>query len=156
MTVFLSHANEDRKLVELVFSRLTAEKAWYDAVEIANGDNIVKKISEGIQRASSFVVFWSKSAKESGWVEAEMGAGFINSLHGYSSFFIFQLDNTELPLIYRQFRAEKIDLSDIENAVNIITKSILENNGNSVRAPGLLDRYDEIKEIESAWLSGKK
>ena len=59
-------------------------------------------------------------------------------------------------MIYRQFRAEKIDLSDIENAVNIITKSILENNGNSVRAPGLLDRYDEIKEIESAWLSGKK
>ena len=43
MRAFLSHTSSDKDLVSLVHKRLEAKNAWYDAVNIENGESIPEK-----------------------------------------------------------------------------------------------------------------
>ena len=49
MKAFLSHTGANKVLVRLVHERLTRENAWFDVVDIENGDSIPEKISEGLR-----------------------------------------------------------------------------------------------------------
>lgn len=43
MKAFLSHTGADKDLVKMVHEKLSAEKAWYDAANIENGESIPEK-----------------------------------------------------------------------------------------------------------------
>ena len=80
MKAFLSHTSSDKDLVGLVQKKLTQANAWYDAVDIENGESIPEKINDGLRNATHYVLFWSEKASKSPWVHAELNAAFIRML----------------------------------------------------------------------------
>jgi hypothetical protein len=72
MRVFLSHSSTDKVVVEAIYKNLGADAAWLDKAEIEWGDLFLEKITEGIEKASDFVLFWSKSSQKSEWVRLEL------------------------------------------------------------------------------------
>ena len=52
MKAFLSHTGADKDLVSIVQKKLTQNNAWYDAVDIENGESIPEKINEGLRIAA--------------------------------------------------------------------------------------------------------
>ena len=48
MKAFLSHSSVNKDLVKLVHQKLSVKNAWFDAVDIVNGEKIPDKINEGI------------------------------------------------------------------------------------------------------------
>ena len=57
MKAFLSHTGANKVLVRLVHERLTRENAWFDVVDIENGDSIPEKISEGLRVQHIFQLY---------------------------------------------------------------------------------------------------
>ena len=55
MKAFLSHTSSDKDLVGLVQKKLTQANAWYDAVDIENGESIPEKINDGLRNATHYV-----------------------------------------------------------------------------------------------------
>lgn len=49
MKAFLSHTSSDKDLVGLVQKKLTQANAWYDAVDIENGESIPEKIPSSFE-----------------------------------------------------------------------------------------------------------
>ena len=80
MKAFLSHSSADREFVEAVYSALMPDCLWLDRAEIEWGDRFVDEISEGIRKATDFVLFWSASAAASEWVRIETHMAFLRSL----------------------------------------------------------------------------
>ena len=54
MKAFLSHTSSDKDLVGLVQKKLTQANAWYDAVDIENGESIPEKINDGLRNATHY------------------------------------------------------------------------------------------------------
>ncbi|MGH3813329.1 MAG: TIR domain-containing protein, partial [Pseudonocardiaceae bacterium] len=71
--VFLSYRSTDRAVVEEFAERLRRDgiDAWYDAWEIAPGDDIVAKMDEGIDRCGAGLIFVSHAWFEGPWVQDE-------------------------------------------------------------------------------------
>lgn len=57
MKAFLSHTSSDKDLVGLVQKKLTQANAWYDAVDIENGESIPEKINDGLRNARIMFCF---------------------------------------------------------------------------------------------------
>ena len=108
MKAFLSHTSSDKDLVGLVQKKLTQANAWYDAVDIENGESIPEKINDGLRNATHYVLFWSEKASKSPWVHAELNAAFIRMLACKCKFMIFALDSTDLPELLQPYKYDKI------------------------------------------------
>jgi hypothetical protein len=64
MKAFLSHSSRDKELVIAVHEALEKNSAWLDRAEIEWGDLFLEKISEGLEEASDFVLFWRGRSHE--------------------------------------------------------------------------------------------
>jgi hypothetical protein len=82
--VFLSHAAEDRALVERLAKDLMAAgiHVWYSEWEIGIGDSLRRKIDAGIDSATHFLVLLSPASLGSEWVQTELDAGLVNKISG--------------------------------------------------------------------------
>ena len=64
MKVFLSHAAEDKPVVEQVYLRLRSHypeiETWLDKYEILGGDDLIEKIHKGIAESDKFLIFLSR------------------------------------------------------------------------------------------------
>ena len=71
--VFLSHSSRDKGMVNQIATDLAKRDIapWLDEWKIRAGDSIPQKISVGIKDSDCVVVFLSKSAIVSKWVERE-------------------------------------------------------------------------------------
>ena len=150
MKAFLSHTSSDKDLVGLVQKKLTQANAWYDAVDIENGESIPEKINDGLRNATHYVLFWSEKASKSPWVHAELNAAFIRMLACKCKFMIFALDSTDLPELLQPYKYDKIDKSDLSITASLVADAILSQDGaNSVLSP-FVNRTAEIGIIEEA------
>lgn len=150
MKAFLSHTSSDKDLVGLVQKKLTQANAWYDAVDIENGESIPEKINDGLRNATHYVLFWSEKASKSPWVHAELNAAFIRMLACKCKFMIFALDSTDLPELLQPYKYDKIDKSDLYITASLVADAILLQDGaNSVLSP-FVNRTAEIGIIEEA------
>lgn len=156
MKAFLSHTSTDKNLVKRVHEKLSAEKAWFDAANIENGENIPEKISEGLRSATHFILFWSRGASESSWVKAELNAAFVQMLASKCKFMIFTLDNTKLPELLQPYKYDKIDKSNLDDAARIISEKILAQEGTVSKLAEFVNRTAELGEIEEAVRAGYK
>lgn len=156
MKAFLSHTSSDKDLVRIVHTKLGRENAWYDAVDIENGESIPEKINDGLRYATHYVLFWSKKAFESRWVHAELNAAFVQMMANKCKFMIFVLDSTPLPELLQPYKYDDIDKKDLENASNIIVEKIFAQEGSTTRLSEFVNRTKEIGDIEEAVREGSK
>lgn len=99
MKLFLSHSSIDKPVVTQVWERLGPFCSWIDQAEIDVGDIILEKITEGIEQATHFILFWSKSSAQSNWVKLELHMAFIRYVEDSGcKLKVVCLDDTELPL----------------------------------------------------------
>lgn len=150
MKAFLSHTSSDKDLVELVQKELTHANAWYDAVDIENGDSIPEKINDGLRNATHYILFWSEKASESPWVHAELNAAFIRMLAGKCKFMIFILDSTDLPELLQPYKYDEVDKSDLSKTASLIADIILSQDSATTFLSTFINRTSEIGIIEEA------
>jgi hypothetical protein len=80
--VFISHANEDKPCLSPVLSSLKVindVEVLYDDDFLKPGDSISNKAIQGIEGCDLFLLFNSKSALESKYVQQELGAAKIKN-----------------------------------------------------------------------------
>ncbi len=97
--VFISHSKEDNPLVSKiisVFKKYDVEY-WVDFEQIKDGVIMNKQINECLEDSSLFLLIWSKNAKKSSWVQAEIAALGDPQDPLIKKIIIFVIDNTRLP-----------------------------------------------------------
>ncbi len=102
---FLSHSTKDKKAVEKIADSLGKEKCWLYEWEVKPGESIFK-FDRGIADSRIFVLFWSKNAASSQWVEEETSQARIRlSRDKGFRLIVVKLDITPLPdsLAFRSY-----------------------------------------------------
>lgn len=76
LKVFLSHANEDKKIVRRISRDLTQSgiEVWIDETSIKPGQSIGRQLEDGLAEADYLLVLLSTSAISSKWVRREWEA----------------------------------------------------------------------------------
>lgn len=108
--VFISHSWEDneisRKLAECL--KRDGVDIWIDYTRIHGGDSLPQRISEALEWCDTLILLWSKSAKDSYYVNLE----WQNALDLQKVIIPCLLDETKRPAILRRCRF--IDFNDFE------------------------------------------
>ena len=80
--VFVSHSSKDKPIVDRIVSDLKAHgiSVWYDKFEIKAGDNIVKKVNDGLKDSKYFLIILSPNALSSSWVTEEMSFAVLQQV----------------------------------------------------------------------------
>jgi hypothetical protein len=90
--VFLSHASEDKALVEQVYLRLLNRfpdlRPWLDKYEILGGDDLIETIHKGISESEKFLIFLSPNSIDKPWVRTELKKALIDEISGSKPNFI--------------------------------------------------------------------
>jgi tetratricopeptide (TPR) repeat protein len=151
MNIFLSHSSTDKALVEKIYNGLEPIVAWLDRAEIEWGEVFLEKITDGIQNASDFMLFWSSSARKSEWVRLELNMAFIRMLSEKAiRLRVVLLDKTTLPLYLKPYHF--IDVSESADPVADILKRIESALKEPLKAQRhrFLNRNRELERIELA------
>ncbi len=82
MKIFLSHAHEDKGVVEPIGSWLQNRQleVWIDNWRLTPGDSLIEKVGEGIESSDRLVVFFSEASVDSNWVRKEVATGLVMEL----------------------------------------------------------------------------
>src|SRR5262245_12377641 len=97
--VFLSHSSKDKEVVRAVAERLRADglRIWFDEWELKPGDNLPKKLDDGLEESRVLVLFMSANAFGSDWALLESGAfRFRDPLNKERRFIPVRLDETPI------------------------------------------------------------
>jgi glucokinase len=80
--IFLSYSSKDKDRALRVKECLAAKnyKVWLDAIEVLTGDDIVRKVFEGIKKSRYFAILLTHDSTESKWVREELSAARIREL----------------------------------------------------------------------------
>lgn len=150
MKVFLSHSSKDKDLVRKVNEKLGNDLSWFDAMEIDNGDRIPDKVSEGLEKCTHFVLFWSANSAKASWVKAELNAAFVKMMSDKCKFMIFRLDQTQLPILLQPYKYDDYDLKqeDIDTVGNQICDIILKEESKTFSKNTFVNRTEELGDIE--------
>jgi len=87
--VYLAHASEDHEdLAKPLAQALMANgiEVWFDEWEIRAGDSLRRRMEEGLESCTHFVVLLTPNSLHKPWVETEIDAGFIRAVGGESRF----------------------------------------------------------------------
>src|SRR4029079_16466959 len=81
---FLSHSTTDASIAEAIAQDLSMNgvKVWYDKWAIKPGESLRRKIDEGIDQATHFLVLVTPASLASEWVQTELDAGLVNRIAG--------------------------------------------------------------------------
>jgi len=79
---FLSHSSEDKPYVEEVAARLTPYRARIDSQAFRPGEDFRDAIRRAMNESAVFVLFVSKNALESPWVNFEINEAELRALRG--------------------------------------------------------------------------
>jgi hypothetical protein len=110
--VFLAHSSENKVFVRKLAYDLSVRglPVWLDEWELAVGDSLAEKISEGIDGSGWLLVVLSKVSVISAWVKRELNAGLATELERKDVFVLpALLEDCKLPVflkdkIYADFR----------------------------------------------------
>jgi hypothetical protein len=82
--------------------KLAGADVWLDAWEIHPGDSIVGKVNQALDLVDTVLLFWSKNAAESMWVNIEMETALTRKLSDSSVRIIpMRLGDAPLPALLR-------------------------------------------------------
>jgi hypothetical protein len=82
MRIFVSYSHQDKPFVDLIVERLkrAGHEIWIDSLKLKPGDNISRKIEEGISTADAVLVVVSASSLSSKWVQQEFSSLALSDL----------------------------------------------------------------------------
>lgn len=107
MNLFISYSHSDKEFVMRLFETLRTNgvEPFLDEKDIKVGQNILKRIEEGIQDSVGVVYIISENSVKSRWVEEEISLAQQRSLED-KRFVIYPilLDDVELPLSIRKLK----------------------------------------------------
>jgi hypothetical protein len=86
LRAFICHASEDNDLARRLANDLHAAgiDTFFDEWEIAAGDSLRRKIDQGIESCTHFIVLLTPISLEKDWVNAEVDAAFVQKVGGQS------------------------------------------------------------------------
>ncbi|HET6253241.1 MAG TPA: COR domain-containing protein [Puia sp.] len=111
-TVFLCHSSKDKPVIKKIAADLTHKgiSYWFDEEDLDPGDNIIDKITDGLQNSKMIIPCISKDQLASGWCRQEYQSILGRLLGGISKQRIIPLilDDTsleEMPLFLSGFKS---------------------------------------------------
>nr|BFD94124.1 hypothetical protein KitaXyl93_54840 [Kitasatospora sp. Xyl93] len=119
----MSHSQRDKGLVTPFAAqlRLAGVDIWLDEWELHPGDSIVGKVSQALEMVDTVLLFWSKHAAASTWVNTEMESALARRLADESMRIIpLRLDDAELPALLRPLLWVSLAEGESEQAVRRI------------------------------------
>lgn len=86
--VYLAHATEDKGLAKPLAEGLVERgiPVWYDNWEIGYGDNLRRKMEQGLGDCTHFVVLLTETSIGKPWVNEEIDAGLMSAVEGTAKF----------------------------------------------------------------------
>lgn len=86
--VYLAHATEDKHLAKPLAEGLLERgiPVWYDNWEIGYGDSLRRKMEQGLDDCTHFVVLLTENSVNKPWVKEEIDAGLMNAVEGTAKF----------------------------------------------------------------------
>ncbi|VEB98611.1 Uncharacterised protein [Cedecea lapagei] len=147
MKAFLSHNFSDKNFVKEIYDNLTATHAVFDEQTFPSNSYLVDEIRNSMLDCDIFVLFLSRAALASKWVNGEIDlAKELSFIKSIKKIMVFLLDDTkwnELPTSFQQFRAESIP-NPIQISTTIRNElSALLNN----KVDECYGREDDVKKI---------
>jgi DNA-binding transcriptional ArsR family regulator len=125
-TVFLSHSSLDKELVSRLANDLMAAgiAAWYAEWEIKPGDSLRRKVDEGIETASHFLVILTANSLRSEWVQTELDAAMIKRIAGKCRLIpvLHEIGDNEVPITLSGIRW--VMLNPYEKGLQELVKGI--------------------------------
>lgn len=124
--VFLSFGWEDRNLAGRIADALQRHgiSTWWSEWEIKAGDSLRRKIDQGIDDCTHFIVLLTPSSIDRPWVQEEMDAGFVQKISRGATFIALRhgLEASRLPPLLAGSLSPEIDqeLTQIQQLINDI------------------------------------
>lgn len=86
--VYLAHSFGDGELASKIAAGLNAAgiEVWYAKWEINSGDSIKRKMEEGLENCTHFIVLLTPDSLKRPWVNEEIDAGFLRQVEGQAKF----------------------------------------------------------------------
>ena len=137
LRIFISHSNEDKAAVARIISRLKEDghDIWVDSIKLRPGDNIQRKIAQGLDDADALVVVVSKNSFRSKWVQHEFSAIALRQISKRERRIIpVRIDRSEVP----SYLADRVyvDLSEeFEAGLEKLSQSLRAETPESIAAP---------------------
>lgn len=104
MRVFISHSHKDKPFAAQLSKALQVAgvEVWIDEMEILPGDNIVKKIDQGLSSSDAIIVLLSKSFVSSRWAMQELSIFTARSISEQNIRILpILLEDCDLPIYLR-------------------------------------------------------
>ncbi|MBW3662694.1 MAG: toll/interleukin-1 receptor domain-containing protein [Actinobacteria bacterium] len=97
--LFISHSSADKPKVRRLEKRLRAGgyDTWLDEKEIAVGDALAGRVSEGVKTAKIVLVVVSKASLESQWLQYELDIATERMIKGHCRVLPVLIDDVEVP-----------------------------------------------------------
>lgn len=123
--VYLAHASVDKEaLARPLAERLMANgiNVWLDEWEISAGDSLKRKMEQGLESCTHFVVLLTPSSIGKPWVETEIDAGFVRAVGGKSRFIGLRVGTEidDLSAFLKTLSCPAVDLSTAEDVERVI------------------------------------
>lgn len=130
--VFVSHATEDKAHFVIPFTRALREKgvdAWLDDWEMLDGDSLVAKIFDGIEKASTVIIVLSRVSITKPWVAEELNAAVIRRITAGTRLIGVVLDGldpaTDVPMPLRGLKLRFVpDPADFSTALEGVVQAV--------------------------------
>lgn len=100
MRIFISYSHQDKEIVDKIISRLEANghDIWVDSRKVRIGDNITRKIEEGLTQAEALLVVVSHNSFRSKSVQQEFSTIALQQISKRESRILpVKIDSSEVP-----------------------------------------------------------
>lgn len=122
--IFLSYSHKDKDIAEKIYEELKIRKyiVWLDAKEIYPGDNLVKKISDGLENSRYLALLLTNNSVASRWVEEEWQSKYLEEINSASTVILPLLtESCEVPFFLRKKRYADFRHSFEEGLKEVLT-----------------------------------
>ena len=87
-SVYLAHAWEDKSIARPIAEGLMARgiEVWFDEWEIGAGDSLRRKMEQGLEECTHFVVLLTETSIKKAWVAEEIDVGLMSAVEGQARF----------------------------------------------------------------------
>lgn len=149
MKVFLSHSSKDKDIVGKIYAELGQATAHYDVATFDTNGFLPEEILRALDESSTFVLFASKAALESSWVQGELKIAFLNWVKsGIRDVMVFLLREGERSMVPEWLQSHVIVEHPSPTHICLRIRSrLLSRQQSSLSLPPFY-RYDELTQLE--------